>query len=46
MPEADEDFERRMAPYSTGKGTLQFIYADPVPYDLITEVIQRLADVR
>jgi len=46
MPEGDDDFARLLAPHSTGKGTLQFMYSDPVPYDLITEVITRLAAQR
>lgn len=46
MPEGDESFDQQMTPYLAGKGTLQFKYADPMPYDLITEVITRLAAVR
>ncbi len=37
-PSGDADFERRVAPFRSGKGTLKFLLAEPIPYDLIGEV--------
>ncbi len=37
-PSGDADFERRIAPYRSGRGTLKFPLADPIPYDLIRQV--------
>ena len=43
VPAADEAFEREMAPYLAGKGTLKFPLKDPIPYDLIGRVASLLA---
>lgn len=44
VPAGDEDFERQLAPYQAGKGTLKFPLGEPVPYSLIGEVATRLAE--
>lgn len=44
IPEGDAAFLATVAPYSAHKGTLQFTYADGLPYDLIADVFRRLAE--
>jgi uncharacterized protein YdhG (YjbR/CyaY superfamily) len=43
IPEADPDFAAAIAPYVAGKGTLRFSYADPLPAELITDLMARLS---
>jgi uncharacterized protein YdhG (YjbR/CyaY superfamily) len=38
IPDADEDFEKELAPYRSAKGTLKFPFRQPIPYDLIERV--------
>lgn len=40
----DEDLQRELAPYATGRGTLQFPISKPLPHDLIARVARRLRD--
>jgi uncharacterized protein YdhG (YjbR/CyaY superfamily) len=42
IPDADEDFEKELAPYRAAKGTLKFPFRQPIPYDLIARVGARL----
>ena len=37
-PKGDEDFQKEIAPFRTGKGTLQFPLDKPIPYDLIAKI--------
>lgn len=37
---APPDLEARLAPYRSGKDTVQFKYSAPIPYDLITEIVR------
>jgi uncharacterized protein YdhG (YjbR/CyaY superfamily) len=46
VPEADPELAGRLAPYLAGKGTLRFSLREPVPYDLIDEVVALLARQR
>jgi len=41
--EADDAFERQIAPYRSGKSTAKFPLARPVPYDLIETLVTHLA---
>jgi uncharacterized protein YdhG (YjbR/CyaY superfamily) len=34
------DFEKELALYAAGKGTLQFPYDKPIPYNVITKVVK------
>lgn len=43
IPEAEPDFIAALAPYAAGKGTLRFNYTDPLPVDLITDLMTRLS---
>ena len=43
IPEADPDFTAAITPYVAGKGTLRFNYADPLPVELITDLMTRLS---
>lgn len=43
IPEADPEFTAAIAPYVAGRGTLRFSYADPLPVDLISELMTRLS---
>lgn len=33
-------FSKELAPYEDGKGTMKFPLAEPMPYDLITRIVQ------
>jgi uncharacterized protein YdhG (YjbR/CyaY superfamily) len=46
LPEADEAFERELAPYKSGKGTVKFPLNKPIPYDLIGRLAALLAEQR
>ncbi|WP_454043792.1 iron chaperone [Cellulosimicrobium sp. Marseille-Q8652] len=39
----DDDLARRIARYRDGKGTLRFPLAEPVPDDVVRDVVARLA---
>jgi uncharacterized protein YdhG (YjbR/CyaY superfamily) len=43
IPELDETLEPQVAPYLSGKGTAKFPLGQPIPYDLITVLVERLA---
>lgn len=38
-PSAHEAFKERLSAYKQGKGSVQFPYSQPIPYDLITEIV-------
>ena len=38
-PAGIEAFETELAKYKTGKGTLQFPLSQPIPYELITNIV-------
>ncbi len=42
MPDGDAELERDLAPYSSGKGTLKFPLAEPIPLELVRRVVARL----
>jgi len=46
VPELDQSLERQVTPYLSGKGTAKFLLAKPIPYELITVLVQRLATQR
>lgn len=39
-PSGIEAFKKEVEPFKTGKGTLQFSLDKPIPYDLISEIVQ------
>ena len=39
IPSGDEAFEREIAPYRAGKGTLKFPFNQPIPYALIKRIV-------
>ncbi len=39
-PSGIEKFARELSPYTTGKGTVRFPHGQPVPYDLIAEIVR------
>lgn len=39
-PSGMEEFKKEVAIYKTGKGTMQFPLGKPIPYDLISEMVQ------
>lgn len=39
---ADPEFEREFGPHRGDKGTAKFLYADPIPYDLIEQMVRHL----
>jgi uncharacterized protein YdhG (YjbR/CyaY superfamily) len=46
IPAGNEAFNKEVARYMAGKGTLQFSYDKPLPYDLITKIVElRVAEV-
>jgi uncharacterized protein YdhG (YjbR/CyaY superfamily) len=46
IPELDESLEPQVTPYLSGKGTAKFPLNKPIPYELITALVQRLAAQR
>lgn len=40
IPAFPKDFEEKVKPYIKGKGTMQFQLKDPIPYDLIKEIVK------
>lgn len=46
VPAGDEEYERRMAPYRSGRGTAKFPLDQPVPYDLVEQMAALLAQAR
>lgn len=46
VPEADEAFERELAPYRASKGTVRFPLGQPVPYDLIERMVALMVERR
>ncbi|GGF92897.1 iron chaperone [Paenibacillus aceti] len=39
-PSGIDEFEQELAPYKAGKGTIQFPFGQPIPYDLITKIVK------
>ncbi|MGG3283824.1 iron chaperone [Paenibacillus solani] len=39
-PRGISEFEQELAPYITGKGTIQFALGQPIPYELITKIVK------
>ncbi|MCA9905649.1 MAG: DUF1801 domain-containing protein [Anaerolineae bacterium] len=39
-PSATEEFARELAPYAVSKGTIRFPLNQPIPYDLVTRIVQ------
>lgn len=46
LPAVDGDLQRELAPYDTGKGTARFPLDQPVPYELIRKIAERLVERR
>ena len=42
VPEGDEEFRARMAPYTSHKSTAQWPHKQPLPLDLITSLVKSL----
>ncbi len=39
-PSGTEKFKKELSPYRSGKGSVQFPLDEPMPYDLITKIVQ------
>lgn len=39
-PSGIEAFKKELAPYTQGKGSIQFPLDQPIPYDLVTKIVQ------
>lgn len=39
VPKGDTIFQKEIAPYIGGKGTLKFSLSKPIPYDLIRKIV-------
>jgi uncharacterized protein YdhG (YjbR/CyaY superfamily) len=39
-PSGMEEFKKEVATYKTGKGTMQFLLDKPIPYELISAIVQ------
>jgi len=39
-PTGVEEFKEDLAVYGAGKGTLQFPFGQPIPFDLITRIVK------
>src|SRR2546427_11047064 len=40
IPSGVEAFKKELSPYKQGKGSVQFPIDEPVPYDLVTRIVQ------
>jgi len=40
LPSGHEAFAEKLSKYKSGKGSVQFPLKDPMPYDLITEIVK------
>ena len=40
LPEGNIEFQKELKQYKTGKGSIQFPLDKPIPYDLITKIVQ------
>lgn len=44
VPDGPPEFQARVAPYLSGRGTVKFLLRDPLPDDLVREIVRlRLA---
>ena len=44
-PRGNAEFKEDLSAYETGQGTLKFLLAEPIPFDLITKIVKfRAAD--
>ncbi len=39
-PSGTKAFQSQLAPYKHGKGTIRFPFDQPIPYDLITDIVK------
>jgi len=46
VPTFDDPLEQEVAPYRSKKDTVNFPYAKPVPYDLITRMAEEIVRIR
>jgi uncharacterized protein YdhG (YjbR/CyaY superfamily) len=46
LPAGDEEFETAVAPYRDARSTARFPLNQPVPYELIDQIVRRLAESR
>lgn len=46
IPTLPAYLEARIAPYRTKVDTVRFLYDRPIPYDLITELVEALVPIR
>lgn len=46
VPELDESIEPKVTPYLSGKSTAKFPLGKPIPYELITALVERLVAQR
>ncbi len=44
VPVFEDPFEAEVAPYRAVKDTVHFRYKGEIPYDLVTRIVQRLAE--
>ena len=42
LPAGDEAFQQQIAPYKRAKGTIQFQLDNPIPYDVVEEIVTLL----
>lgn len=40
IPSGTEAFKKELAPYKQGKGSVQFPFDKPIPYDLIEKIVR------
>lgn len=40
LPSGNEAFQEELKNYKTGKGSIQFPFSQPIPYDLIQKIVE------
>jgi uncharacterized protein YdhG (YjbR/CyaY superfamily) len=46
LPDVDAALEQQLAPYRSGKGTVRFPLGEPIPHELIKELVRLLLQQR
>ncbi len=44
LPAGDEAFQQAIAPYKKAKGSIQFPFEKPIPYDLMEQIVTLLIE--
>ena len=46
VPPLPAELEARVGPYRSGEDSVNLVYAEPIPYDLIAEIVTAIVELR